>query len=100
MLQEMVFLKDFGGVIAALAFMYVFAKYVTGLAFEQIKVNNERIFKFMDDTYKENAKAMNDLVVTLKDHTRSKEAAIDELKRHFNGAEVLLEPSPPPYRRT
>lgn len=99
MLQEIELIRNFGGLVAALVFMFIFSKYVTGLSFEQIKINNERTFKFMDETLKENTKSMNEMILTLKDHTRAKESAIEELKKRFPAAEVLLEPSQP-YRRT
>lgn len=94
MLEELELVRNFGGLVVALVFMFIFSKYVTGLAFDQVKISNERMFKFMDDTFKENTKAMGELVLSMKQHTQSKDAAIRELAAHRrHEAEVLLEPN-------
>lgn len=87
MIEEIALFRDFGIAVAALILMFVFNKWIAEKSFSQIEKvqqqlndNNEKMFKFMDCTFKENTKAMNDMVGILKDHIRVKDEALNMLK--------------------
>jgi len=87
MLEELALFQDFGVAVGALIMMLVFSKWIAEKSFLQIEKaqqqlidNNEKMFKFMDCTFKENTKAINEMVSILKDHIRMKDEAIELLK--------------------
>ena len=87
MLEEFALFRDFGVAVGALIMMLVFSKWIAEKSFLQIEKaqqqlidNNEKMFKFMDCTFKENTKAINEMVSILKDHIRVKDEALDMLK--------------------
>ena len=88
MLEELALIRDVGIAAATLILMFQFMKWMADKSFQQIekaqqqlKENNECMFKFMEDTYKENTRAINEMVTILRDHIRVKDEAIDLLKR-------------------
>ncbi len=75
--------------IAATAFVvvYGFAKWVTNKAFDQIEraqqqiqKSNDAMIEFMRTTFQQNTEAINDMCNTLKEHTRTKDEALELLK--------------------
>ena len=87
MLEELALFQDFGVAVGALIMMLVFSKWIAEKSFLQIEKaqqqlidNNEKMFTFMDCTFKENTKAINEMVSILKDHIRVKDEALDMLK--------------------
>lgn len=87
MLEEFALIRDFGIAVGALILMFVFNKWIAEKSFQQIDKaqqqlteNNEKMFKFIDGTFKENTRAINEMVLILKDHIRSKDEAIELLK--------------------
>jgi len=88
LLEELALIRDVGIAAATLILMFQFMKWMADKSFQQIekaqqqlKENNECMFKFMEDTYKENTRAINEMVTILRDHIRVKDEAIDLLKR-------------------
>ena len=87
MIEELVLFRDVGVAVATLILMFQFMKWVAGKSFDQIEKvqkqlddNNEKMFKFMDCTFKENTKAITGMVDILKDHIRMKDEALQMLK--------------------
>ena len=87
MIEELALIRDVGIAAATLILMFQFMKWITEKSFNQIEAvqkqlneNNEKMFKFMDCTFKENTKAINEMVTTLKEHIRMKDEAIQMLK--------------------
>ncbi len=79
MLEELVLIRDVGIAAATLILMFGFMKWMTEKSFQQIEKahqqlieNNEKMFRFMDCTYKENTKAISEMVQILKDHVRER----------------------------
>lgn len=88
MIEEFALFRDVGIAIATLILMFQFMKWITEKSFQQIETvqkqlneNNEKMFKFMDCTFKENTKAINEMVGILKDHIRMKDEALQMLKQ-------------------
>lgn len=88
MFEEIALFRDFGIAVGALILMFMFNKWIAEKSFLQIdkaqlqlSQNNEKMFTFMDCTFKENTKAISEMVSTLKDHIRMKDEALDMLKR-------------------
>jgi len=88
MLEELSLFQDVGVAVGALVLVFVFNKWIAEKSFQQIERaqkqlidNNEKMFTFMDCTFKENTKAISEMVSTLKDHIRMKDEALDMLKR-------------------
>lgn len=86
-MEELALIRDIGIAAATLILMFQFMKWITEKSFDQIQQvqkqlneNNEKMFKFMDCTFKENTKAINEMVSILKDHIRAKDEAIQLLK--------------------
>lgn len=87
-MEELALIRDVGIAAATLILMFQFMKWMADKSFQQIekaqqqlKENNECMFKFMEDTYKENTRAINEMVTILRDHIRIKDEALDLLKR-------------------
>lgn len=95
-MEELALIRDVGIAAATLILMFQFMKWITEKSFNQIEAvqkqlneNNEKMFKFMDCTFKENTKAITEMVTTLKDHIRTKDEAISLLKERENHLEQL-----------
>lgn len=89
MMEELVLIRDIGIAAAVVILMFQFMKWLSEKSFQQVEKaqqqineNNEKMFKFMECTFKENTKAINEMVGTLKDHIRMKDEAISLLKDH------------------
>lgn len=87
MIEEVILFRDFGVAVGALILMFIFNKWIAEKSFQQIEKaqaqivdNNEKMFKFIDSTFKENTKAINEMVAILREHIRSKDEAIELLK--------------------
>jgi len=87
MLEEIALFRDFGIAVGALILMFMFNKWIAEKSFQQIdkaqlqlSQNNEKMFTFIDNAFKENTKAINEMVSILKDHIRMKDEAIEMLK--------------------
>ncbi len=87
MIEEFTLFRDLGITVATLILMFQFMKWVAGKSFDQIERvqkqlddNNEKMFKFMECTFKENTKAITEMVDILKDHVRIKDEALQMLK--------------------
>lgn len=87
MADELTLFRDVGIAAATLYLMFHFMKWLAEKSFQQIEKaqqqlveNNEKMFRFMDCTFKENTKAINEMVSILKDHIRIKDEAIEMLK--------------------
>uniref|UniRef100_A0A6M3X4V3 Holin n=1 Tax=viral metagenome TaxID=1070528 RepID=A0A6M3X4V3_9ZZZZ len=88
MLEELIMFQDVGVAVGALVMVFAFNKWIAEKSFTQIERaqkqlidNNEKMFTFMDSTFKENTKAISEMISTLKDHMRMKDEALDMLKR-------------------
>lgn len=87
MIEELALFQDVGIAVGALILMLVFNKWIAEKSFMQIEQaqkqlidNNEKMFKFMDNTFKENTKAISEMVLILKEHIKTKDEAIELLK--------------------
>lgn len=87
-MEELSLFRDVGIAAATLYMMFQFMKWITEKSFQQIEKvqsqlneNNEKMFKFMDYTFKENTKAINEMVSILNDHVRMKDEALQMLKQ-------------------
>uniref|UniRef100_A0A6M3L3Y0 Holin n=1 Tax=viral metagenome TaxID=1070528 RepID=A0A6M3L3Y0_9ZZZZ len=96
MFEELALIRDIGIAAAVVILMFQFMKWISEKSFQQIEKaqqqineNNEKMFKFMECTFKENTKAINEMVGTLKDHIRMKDEAISLLKERENHLEQL-----------
>ncbi|MFH0904244.1 MAG: hypothetical protein V1854_03540 [Methanobacteriota archaeon] len=99
MMEELALVRDVGIAAATLILMFQFMKWISDKAFQQIEKaqqqlaeNNEKVFKFMECTFKENTKAMSEMVGTLKDHIRLKDEALGMLKEREKYLEELRYP--------
>lgn len=95
-MEELALIRDIGIAAAVIILMFQFMKWLSEKSFQQIEKaqqqineNNEKMFKFMECTFKENTKAINEMVGTLKDHIRKKDEAISLLKEQENHLEQL-----------
>ncbi len=90
-LEEITLFRDLGVSVVTVILMFQFMKWVAGKSFDQIEKvqkqledNNEKIFKFMECTFKENTRAITEMVDILKDHIRLKDEAIQMLKENHH----------------
>lgn len=88
MFEEIAIFRDFGIAVGALIVTFMFNKWIAEKSFLQIEQaqkqlidNNEKMFKFMDCTFKENTKAIGEMVLILKEHIRTKDEAIELLRK-------------------
>ena len=98
-MEELALIRDIGIAAAVVILMFQFMKWISEKSFQQIEKaqhqlaeNNEKMFKFMDCTFKENTKAMSEMVGTLKDHIRLKDEALGMLKERDKYLEGLRYP--------
>lgn len=87
MIEDPVLIRDFGIAVAILLGMFQFVRWLAEKSFQQIEKahqqmieNNQKMLDFMDGTFKENTKAISEMVVTLKEHVRAQDQAIELLK--------------------
>lgn len=99
MIEELALIRDVGIAAVVVILMFQFMKWISDKAFQQIEKaqqqlveNNEKMFKFMDCTFKENTKAMSDMVGTLRDHIRLKDEALGMLREKEKYLEELRYP--------
>lgn len=88
MFEEIALFRDFGIAVGALIVTFMFNKWIAEKSFLQIEQaqkqlidNNEKMFKFMDCTFKENTRAISEMVLILKEHIRTKDEAIQLLRK-------------------
>lgn len=89
-LEEILAFKDLGIGALSIAIFYMFAKSYRQDFFAQLEEANrrgeesqKRFTTFIENTYKDNTKALQELVTEFKDHNKLKDTAIDMLeKRH------------------
>ena len=79
--------QDLGIGIIALAVVYQFSKWLTNKAFEEIKRShdvvietNKRMTDFIENSYSDNTKAINEMINILKDHIKAKDEIVELLK--------------------
>lgn len=93
-LEDIIALKDLGIGAVSMTVFFTFAKYVSEKSFTQTEEANKRaeeanirtqqsqqkFIEFVDDTYKEHTKAIQELITEFKNHVKIKDEAIDLLK--------------------
>lgn len=88
MFEELSLFRDFGIAVGALIITFMFNKWIAEKSFLQVEQaqkqlidSNEKMFQFMDSTFRENTKALGEMVSTLKEHIRTKDEAIELLRK-------------------
>lgn len=89
-IEEIITLKELGTTVIIMAIFYLFAESYRKDFFKQLEEANrreeesqKRFIAFIENTYKNNTKALQELVTEFKDHNKLKDTVIEMLeKRH------------------